>query len=139
MNNPPVATQPILRLTDSEHRALRMLIASITPGNARMKTLLQPLSAELERAKVLPDTLIPDTVVRMGSVFEVEDLGSGEVDTYTLVYPNKANAEAGLISILVPLGMGVIGFAEGDTFHWKTPGGVRNLRLRKVAPPVPET
>lgn len=113
-----------------------MLIDSVLPGNPRLKQVLQPLISELQRAEILPEQLIPDQVVRIGSTFQVKDLKSGDVDTYTLVYPDYADPEAGLISILVPIGMGVIGFAEGDTFTWKTPGGLRELQLVKVTPPI---
>lgn len=136
MNETIINTLPTLRLTESDHDGLRMLIDSLVPNNPRMKALLEPLSTELARAEVIPDALISDQVVRMGSSFQVEDLASGEVDTYTLVYPDYADAAAGLISILVPIGMGVIGFSEGDTFSWRTPGGVRKLKLLKVTPPV---
>lgn len=136
MKSSDVTSLPTLRLAEGDFDSIRALINSVSAGNPRMKTVLQPLSSELERAEVLPEEVIPDTVVRMGSTFQVKDVLSGEVDTYTLVYPDYADTEAGLISILVPIGMGVIGFAEGDAFFWKTPGGVRELKLLKVKPPV---
>lgn len=136
MNESPVTSLPTLRLSESDYDGIRMLIDSVLPGNPRLKEVLQPLVSELERAEILPDPLVPANVVRIGSTFQVKDLKSGDVDTYTLVYPDYADPEAGLISILVPIGMGVIGFAEGDTFTWKTPGGVRDLQLVKVKAPI---
>lgn len=136
MNDSTVTSLPTLRLSESDYDGIRMLIDSVLPGNPRLKQVLQPLISELQRAEILPEQLIPDQVVRIGSTFQVKDLKSGDVDTYTLVYPDYADPEAGLISILVPIGMGVIGFAEGDTFTWKTPGGLRELQLVKVTPPI---
>jgi regulator of nucleoside diphosphate kinase len=102
----------------------------------RLRETLEPLRVELERADVLPAGTIPGTVVVMGSKVEIEDRESGEVDTYTLVYPEHADGAAGRLSILAPIGMAVIGFAQGDTFAWRTPGGTRQLFIRKVEPPV---
>jgi hypothetical protein len=80
--------------------------------------------------------LLPRTVVAMGSTVEVEDRESSEVDTYTLVYPEHADGAAGRLSMLAPLGMGLIGFTEGDKFAWRTPGGPRELLIRKVEAPA---
>jgi regulator of nucleoside diphosphate kinase len=129
-------TLPALRISAADHERLRMLVDLMIKGQPRMRETLLPLRTELERADVLPPEVMPHTVVVMGSKVEVEDLESGEVDTYTLVYPEQADGAAGRLSILAPLGMGLIGFAEGDTFAWRTPGGTRQLLIRKVEPPV---
>lgn len=113
-----------------------MLVDSVIQLQPKMRDTLQPLRTELARAEVLPSAAMPKEVIRMGSKVELEDLGNGEVDAYTLVYPEQADVAAGKISILVPIGMGIIGFAEGDTFSWKTPGGMRRLLIRKVEQPV---
>jgi regulator of nucleoside diphosphate kinase len=129
-------TLPVLRLSTSDHQRLRMLVDMVIQSQPRLRETLQPLRNELERADVLPPELLPRTVVVMGSKVEVEDRESGEVDTYTLVYPEHADGAAGRLSILAPLGIGLIGFAEGDTFTWRTPGGPRQLLIRKVSPPA---
>jgi regulator of nucleoside diphosphate kinase len=71
----------------------------------------------------------------MGSRVEIEDLESGEVDTYTLVYPDQADAAQGRLSIFAPIGTAILGFTEGDTFAWNTPGGTRKLRIRAAGRP----
>ncbi|HRJ46109.1 MAG TPA: GreA/GreB family elongation factor [Opitutaceae bacterium] len=129
-------TLPLLRISTSDHLRLRMLVDIVIKSQPRLRATLEPLRAELERADVLPPELLPHTVVVMGSKVEVQDLESGEVDTYTLVYPEHADGAAGRLSILAPLGMGLIGFTEGDTFTWCTPGGPRQLLIRKVSPPA---
>lgn len=135
--NPTTATLlPVLRISTSDHQRLRMLVDMVIKSQPRLRETLQPLSAELERAEVLPAEVIPPSVVVMGSRVEIEDRASGEVDAYTLVYPEQADAAAGRLSILAPIGTAIIGFAEGDTFAWRTPGGTRQLLIRKVSPPA---
>jgi regulator of nucleoside diphosphate kinase len=136
MNTTIETTLPTLRISTSDHQRLRMLVDMVIKAQPQMRGALQPLRTELERADVLPPEVLPRTVVVMGSKVEVEDLESSEVDTYTLVYPEHADGAAGRLSILAPLGMGLIGFAEGDTFAWRTPGGTRQLLIRKVEAPV---
>lgn len=136
MNTMTETILPVLRLSSADHQRLRLLVDTVIKSQPRLRATLEPLRAELERADVLPPELLPRTVVAMGSTVEVEDRESGEVDTYTLVYPEHADGAAGRLSILAPLGMGLIGFAEGDTFAWRTPGGTRQLLIRKVERPV---
>jgi regulator of nucleoside diphosphate kinase len=129
------STLPSLRVSASDHERLRLLVSSAIQSQPRLREALEPLRSELERANVLPAEIIPPTVVVMGSTVEVEDRESGDVDTYTLVYPEHADAAAGRLSILAPIGTAILGFAQGDTFAWRTPGGTRQLFIRKVEPP----
>lgn len=138
----PIATTtlPSIRISSRDHERLRLLVAAAIEAQPRMREALEPLRNELERAVILDPAAIPSTVVVMGSRVEIQDCESGEVDTYTLVYPEKADAAAGRLSILAPIGTAIIGFSEGDTFTWKTPGGPRQLLIRKVeaARPTPD-
>ncbi|MCC6415798.1 MAG: nucleoside diphosphate kinase regulator [Opitutaceae bacterium] len=130
------STLPKLRIAQTDNERLRLLLDIVIKSQPQQRGTLQPLRDELERAEVLASDLMPTDVVVMGSRVEIEDCESGELDIYTLVYPEHADAAAGKISILAPIGMGLIGFAAGDTFVWRTPGGPRRLRIRKVTPPV---
>jgi regulator of nucleoside diphosphate kinase len=127
---------PTLRITASDRQRLRELVSSVIQSQPRLRETLQPLQEELERAEVLERWNIPATTVVMGSRVEIEDVENGEVDPYTLVYPEQADIAAGKLSILAPIGTAIIGFSEGDTFTWKTPGGPRQIRLRKVEAPA---
>jgi regulator of nucleoside diphosphate kinase len=74
----------------------------------------------------------------MESCVEFEDLGSGEVEAYTITFPDRANVEEKRLSILAPIGTALIGFREGGVVTWNTPGGVRQLKIRRVTPPKVE-
>ena len=136
MKEPTLTVLPQLRISSNDHQRLRLLVDAMIKSQPRLKETLQPLRTELERAQVIAPELMPRDVVVMGSTVEVEDRESGEIDTYTLVYPEQADAAAGRLSILAPIGMALIGFAEGDTFAWRTPGGQRRLLIRKVTQPA---
>lgn len=129
----PTTTLPALRISRPDHERLRLLVEAMGNTRPQLRESLLPLRRELERAEVLAPADVPPSVVKMGSRIEIEDRETGAVDTYTLVYPEDADAAIGKISVLAPIGMAVIGFAEGDTFEWKTPGGLRRLLIRKVS------
>jgi regulator of nucleoside diphosphate kinase len=126
-------TLPVLRISRTDHERVRLLVEAMGNARPQLRESLQPLKRELERAEVLAPSDVPSNVVKMGSRIEIEDRETGEVDNYTLVYPEEADAADGKISVLAPIGVAVIGFAEGDTFAWKTPGGLRRLLIRKVS------
>lgn len=95
------------------------------------------LLGELARAEVRDDADMPAGVVRMHSRVECTDENSGERHVLTLVFPNEADAGAGKISVLAPVGSALLGLSVGQSIDWATPGG-RPLRLRvtDVHPPA---
>lgn len=127
-----ILVAPALRLSSVDHQRLSLLVASVLSAQTRPSETLTSLRRELERAEVVAPELLPENVVAMGSRVEIEDLENGEVDAYTLVFPEHADADRGHLSILAPIGTAIIGFTEGDTFEWSTPGGTRKLRIRSA-------
>lgn len=107
------------------------LLASATtrPGQ------LGELRSELNRSVVLDASALPAGVVRLGSTVELEDLASGEIETYTLVLPERSNVDARMLSVLAPIGTAVIGCLQGAEVAWPTPGGTRRLRIVRVGRP----
>ena len=93
---------------------------------------LQRLEDELERAVVVHASDVSSDVVTLDSRLLLVDLDSGEEMIFTLVLPSRANADAGRISVLAPLGMAVLGYRIGDEIEWDVPAGRRRLRVRNV-------
>ena len=68
----------------------------------------------------------------MNSRADIVDLDSGETVTFTLVFPADANADEGRISVLAPIGAGMLGYRVGDEFEWQVPQGMRRMKVTKV-------
>jgi len=126
-----------LPITISERDAvrLRQLVQACAPSNTEH---IQRLKAELDRARIVPGPELPANVIAMNSTVELEDLEDGEILTYTLVFPENADIEAGKISILAPLGMAMLGFKAGDEFEWPVPAGTLHVRIRRLVEPKTE-
>lgn len=121
-------------ISTEDHAKIRLLLESLGPSPR--SAAVQNLRAELDRAVILDRAAVPTNVVTMNSRFEIEDLTTGEVEDFTLVFPERSNVEQGMISLFAPIGTAVLGFSEGDEVEWTTPGGVRRFRIRKVLPPA---
>ena len=72
----------------------------------------------------------------MEASVEFEDLGTNEIEDYTITFPDRADIARKRISILAPIGTALIGCRVGDTVKWSTPGGVRQLKVRRVTAPI---
>jgi len=120
-------------ITERDAKRLNQLIERTSPAEGRLQEYLARLKAELDRAEIVQEDHLPNGVITMNSVVEIEDLSDGEVETYTLVFPEEADASEGKISILAPIGTGMLGYRAGDEFEWETPGGKIRLKVLKVS------
>lgn len=121
-----------IHLSREDHTKLRLLLAGISASGAHRT--LHKLREELDRAIVVDSTAFPADVVALESTVEYEDLATGEVESYTLTLPERAKIEEHRLSILAPIGTALIGCRVGDIVNWSTPGGDRQLRIRRVTP-----
>ena len=90
------------------------------------------LSEEIGRATVLSPERMPADVVTMNSTVDCIDDITGDSHPITLVYPRDADAAAGKVSVLAPVGSALLGLSVGQQIDWQAPAG-RPLRLRVVA------
>jgi len=93
---------------------------------------LEKLAAELDRARVVAPEDIPQDIITMNSTAQLRELLTDDVMTYTLVFPDRADYEAGRISVLAPIGTAMLGQREGDELEWEVPAGPVRLRVEKV-------
>lgn len=124
-------THSPIYLSRDDHARLRLLIdaALRSPSGAA----LHKLRSELDRAIVDEPSALPDGVVCLDSSVEFEDLATGEVEEYAITLPDRADVERRRLSVLAPIGTALIGCRVGDIVHWTTPGGVRQLRVRRAS------
>ena len=132
MNNAPIY------ISRYDYTKLRLLLATALYSSAG-NLALRNLRAELDRAVVIDPAAFPLDVVTMDSAVEFEDLATGEIEEYTVTFPERADVDAGRMSILAPIGTALIGCRVGSTVRWATPGGIRQLKIRRVTPPAATT
>jgi regulator of nucleoside diphosphate kinase len=131
MSNGAVTAERSALITDADYDRLNQLAES--PGyRGRHGTHLTNLKAHLSRRKVVPTTRVPKGVVTMHSEVRVRDPKSGEVETYTLVYPDAADITEGKLSVLAPMGAALLGARQGQMVKFETPDGARRLKVVKI-------
>lgn len=106
-------------LTSADHRdLLPFAAASQSLGDAA-----DQLAEKLETGVIVEPSAVPPTVVTMNTELEVRDETAGHVARLTLVHPRDANIVAGRISVLTPVGVALLGLAEGASVRIQVPSG----------------
>jgi regulator of nucleoside diphosphate kinase len=119
-------------VTDQDMEKLRQLLEPARESLSRDQEHLETLEQELDRARILSPSNIPEDVITMNSKARVRDLDTGKDATYTLVFPRNADIASGRISVLAPIGTAILGYRVGDVIEWRVPGGRRTLRVEEV-------
>jgi regulator of nucleoside diphosphate kinase len=121
-------------ISESEIQRLRAIVEQHLDG--RDGDTAERLAAELDRAIVLDPARMPPDAVTIQSRVRYEEEQSGAVREVTLVYPTVADASAGRISVLAPVGAALLGLRPGDRIEWPLPAGrTAKFRIRAVCRP----
>ena len=120
------STPPIVVASEDRARLLQFV------ASANGTDVADQLELELERARALPLSEIPDDVIVMNSELEYEDVATNQRRRLRLVYPQDADSNAGRVSVMAPLGCALLGLRIGQEIDWRMPGGLRRLRVLSV-------
>ncbi len=127
-----IMTSRQIIITAEDHQRLEALLASSVVRLISGSDRLDELKTELGRAQIVSQDAVPDDVVTMNSTVALRDLSTNEVETYTLVYPERADIANNKLSVLAPIGTAILGYRAGDEFRWRVPQGWRELRVEEV-------
>lgn len=126
-------SRPPIILIDDEADTLTELAIGVRERHPVVSRLL---IEEIDRAEIVATADIPANVVTMGSTVEFVDQKSGERRTVRLVYPKDADIAEGRLSILTPVGAGLIGLRAGQSISWPDRNGAeRVLTIESVTRP----
>jgi regulator of nucleoside diphosphate kinase len=105
----------------------------------RNPLLADRLFDEINRARIVPAAKMPTNVIGIGSTATYRDETTGQEKSVTLVYPEDADITRQRVSVLTPIGVALLGLAEGAAFHWDTRANQRRTLtvIRVEEPSVP--
>lgn len=121
---------PLTLSVDDEERLSRLAVAAARRSPEVARLLLE----EIDRARLVSPDEVPADVVAMYSHVEYRDEATGRVRRVELVYPHEADIAQGRVSVLTPVGVGLLGLAAGQTILWPTQDGrQRQLMVLRVS------
>ena len=131
MTSKKASRRPPIHMIDTEADALTNMAMA---AEERLPQVSAMLLDEIGRATLHTASRIPANVITMHSTVRFTDEASLREYTYQLVYPKEADISAGRISILTPVGAGLIGLREGQSILWPDrDGNERALKIVEVA------
>ena len=92
------------------------------------------LILELRSAIQVQRKKLPENVVTVNRIVQLEELSTGEKYNYHLVAPGTARNKNHTISLLSPIAVAILGYEEGTEVSLETSAGIRNFRIEKVCP-----
>jgi regulator of nucleoside diphosphate kinase len=111
--------QPARLLTELDHVRISKLLQRPGPS---ADTLAQ-VEDLIHSAELVSPYKVPANVVTMYSQVLIADGQGGQQRKLTLCYPHDADVAAGFVSVLSPVGAGLLGLKEGSVARWQTPDG----------------
>jgi regulator of nucleoside diphosphate kinase len=124
------AKKPPIHLSEADYDVIADLALAM---QKRAPDLAQLILDEINRAKVHSNGAVPKDVVTLGSEVAFLDDTTGEERRLQLVLPQDADIQADRISVMTPVGAGLIGMSVGREISWPTPDGrPRILRILEV-------
>lgn len=127
MTSKKASRRPPIHMIDTEADALTNLAMGI---EERLPQVSEMLLDEIARAHLHSAERIPADTVTMHATVRFIDQATGKDSTYQLVFPGEADIAAGRISILTPVGAGLIGLREGQSILWPDrEGNERELKI----------
>jgi regulator of nucleoside diphosphate kinase len=109
----------------------RLLNLSGNYKDAARKNSVIRLQNELETAIVSNEDEMPEDIIRFNSEVTIVS-NDGWENSFQLVSPTESNFSNKKLSVLTPMGLAVMGYAQGDVIDWEFPGGVKSLKVKEV-------
>ena len=94
---------------------------------------IQETEQKLANSEIMDAINPPSDKVGFASVVTLENLDNGGQVTYQVVGPDESDIASGKISITSPLGKALIGKEVDEEVAVRTPGGVKNYTILKIA------
>lgn len=128
------ARRPAIHMIDRESETITALAERLEKHNPNVADLLYD---ELDRAVLCTAQNIPSDTVTMNCTVEFVDERSGARRSVQLVYPQQADISENRVSILTPVGAGLIGMKAGNSIVWPDRSGAeRVLKIVNVIRPA---
>ena len=81
----------------------------------------------LDESRIVPSRKVDSDIVTMYSQVLLRFVDGGIDRKLTLCYPQDADPQLGFVSVLSPIGLGLLGRQVGATVRWGSPDGTERM------------
>lgn len=98
-----------------------------------LEVRIAKMETTISEARLVDDSKIDASKAYILSTVKVKNLSNDTEQTYTLVSAQEADIMEGKISILSPIGKGLLGKSVGDVTEIKVPSGTISLEVVEIS------
>lgn len=99
-----------------------------------MEMKIAKLENTIAQARVLDESQIDTTKVSIMTVIKIRNSKTKKEFTYTLVAEEEADLANGRLSVLSPIGKGLLGKSIGESADIQIPAGIVNFEVLDIKP-----
>jgi len=102
-------------------------------AQGHLEARIAQLEATLSNARIVDESEVDDSTVRILSRVRVMNHKAGKEALYILVSPTEADFATNKISVDSPIGRGLLGMAVGESVEIKVPAGKVKLEVLEIS------
>ena len=102
-------------------------------AQGHMEAKIAQLETTIGNARVIDTSKLDSSKVSILSKVKIKNKNNGAILTYTLVAEEEADLKNGKISVLSPIGKGLLGKKVGDTTEIKVPAGTIEFEILDIS------
>lgn len=98
-----------------------------------LEARISKMESTISDARLVDDSKIDTSKAYILSIVKVKDMKSGREQTYKLVSQEEADIMLGRISVVSPIGKGLLGLSVGDIADIEVPAGKLKLQVLEIS------
>jgi transcription elongation factor GreA len=98
-----------------------------------LEARISKMESTISDARLVDDSKIDTSRAYILSIVKVKDMKSGREQTYKLVSKEEADIMQGRISVVSPIGKGLLGLSVGDIADIDVPAGKLKLQVLEIS------
>ncbi len=99
----------------------------------KLETRIAKIEDTIARARIVDESTVDDSKAYILSDVTVENLDTGDVQTFTLVSEEEADISENKISVDSPIGKGLLAKEEGDEVAIDVPAGTAHFKIKDIS------
>ncbi len=93
---------------------------------------LGQLQQRFANARIIRKEDLPPDTISLGKHIKIREIGSGEVDEYTILGEGETDIDKGIISYQSPLAKALINHKKGDIVEAQLPVGIKKYEILEI-------
>ena len=129
----PAISKQIAEARDKGDLSENAEYAAAKEAQGMLEMKISKLEDQVARARVIDESKIDTSVVRILNRVKIKNLSNNAVSVYQLVPESEANLKQGKIAVSSPIAQGILGKKVGNVVQIKVPSGMVSFEILEIS------